>query len=794
MSEDYFLIGNCSLFNPDWYLQRYPDVAYSGLDPAEHYLLVGGLFQRDPGPDFDTQAYLKAHPEVAASRQNPLLHYLMNHSNTTIHTAESSPSWHSLTVNDIRHAQPADNDTFDWLAQTNDPYTILNVPTPLKGHTGYLCARLRLRTPSPTITARWYLDTGQGYNEQQVLTLPLRDQETREIILLAKAPLAGLRFDPQDEPGLFSIEELSLKVLPVEDAEQRMLAELTDWGAPSHARIHLQRAANQLGRAWHTQLTRAYQDALMARHSPSYAEWRAHAEADLPDRIAQVHARVQEHPYQPTFWIWMDEPPGSTGGTPNPHPLASQLYPHWQMLTAWPATADPHTYVLRLNAMDRLPTHALLWLADAAQHHPNARVIYADEDEQDAQGQRHRPHFKCDWNPDLHLSQDAIGHCCALRADDVLRIRNTPQLDQVPWGDWVFALRPPVSASDVVHLSDVLLHGEPEAPASDTDQRPAATLRRDWLMAQGNPAEVLPGLAQGQYRIKPALPAPPPPVSLLIPTRDRLNLLEPCVRSILTRTTYPHYEILILDNGSIEPATLQFFQTLCNTEPRVRVIRDDRPFNFSALNNRGVAEARGTMIGLVNNDIEVISPDWLDEMVRHACRPDIGCVGAKLYYEDDTIQHGGVIMGLGGLAGHAHKHADRATPGYRRRLWVTQNLSAVTAACLLVRKAVYEQVGGLNEEALTVAFNDVDFCLRVQAAGYRNLWTPYAELYHHESRSRGQEDTPAKPARFMAEVRFMQQQWPAQIAHDPCYSPHLSRTREDFSLRDILSRAPELRG
>ena len=189
------------------------------------------------------------------------------------------------------------------------------------------------------------------------------------------------------------------------------------------------------------------------------------------------------------------------------------------------------------------------------------------------------------------------------------------------------------------------------------------------------------------------------------------------------------------------------------------------------------------MIGLINNDVEVISPEWLTEMVSHSLRPEIGCVGAKLYYTDDTIQHAGVIIGLGGVAGHSHKYFPRTSSGYFYRLKIIQNLSAVTAACLVVRKSIYEQVGGLEESNLSIAFNDVDFCLMVREAGYRNLWTPYAELFHHESKSRGDENTRDKVERFHSEIAFVKDKWGDTLSHDPCYNPNLTLAREDFSLR-----------
>ena len=282
------------------------------------------------------------------------------------------------------------------------------------------------------------------------------------------------------------------------------------------------------------------------------------------------------------------------------------------------------------------------------------------------------------------------------------------------------------------------------------------------------------------------VPTPAPLVSLLIPTRDKREVLEVAVRSILDKTTYPNFEIVILDNGSVEPQTLQWFEAVQRNESRVRVLRYDLPFNYAAINNFGEKHARGSIIGLINNDVEVISPGWLTEMVGHVCRQDVGCVGAKLYYSDGTIQHGGVIIGIGGVAGHSHKYAPANAYGYFSRLLLTQAVSAVTGACLLVRRDVYREVNGLDEQNLAIAFNDVDFCLKVRQAGYHSVWTPYAELYHHESVSRGSEDTPEKAARFQAEAEFMMKKWGEQLKRDPYYSPHLTLDREDFSIGGVV--------
>jgi GT2 family glycosyltransferase len=285
-------------------------------------------------------------------------------------------------------------------------------------------------------------------------------------------------------------------------------------------------------------------------------------------------------------------------------------------------------------------------------------------------------------------------------------------------------------------------------------------------------------LPHGHYRVHWGLGERPPKVSLVIPTRDRVDLLRTCVESLLERTDYPDFELVVVDNQSRDPEALAYLASL-EADGRARVLRYDAPFNYSAINNWAVARCDGAIIGLLNNDLEVISPGWLREMASHALRPEIGAVGAMLYYPDDTMQHAGVILGIGGVANHAYLGQPRGWPGHGGRAKVAQNLSAVTGACLVVRRAAFERVGGLDE-SLEVAFNDVDFCLRLRAAGLRNVWTPFAEFYHFESASRGSDDTPEKAARFRGEVERMQSRWQEQLYWDPAYNPNLTLFGTDF--------------
>ncbi len=283
----------------------------------------------------------------------------------------------------------------------------------------------------------------------------------------------------------------------------------------------------------------------------------------------------------------------------------------------------------------------------------------------------------------------------------------------------------------------------------------------------------------GAYlRVKYALPPERPLVSILIPTRDRAPLLRKCLESIFARTDYEKYEVIVLDNESREAETREYLESLGE---RVRVERIEGPFNYSRLNNRGVELARGSLVLLLNNDIEVMNDSWLSEMVSHAVRPEVGMVGARLWYPEGPMQHGGVILGAGGIAGHAHAGI-RHEHGYFARAHLTQNFSAVTAACALVKRDLYQQLGGLDEVNLAVAFNDVDFCLRLREAGYEIVWTPHAELRHDESASRGFEDSSAKQVRFLAEIDYMNATWGEALHNDPFYNPNLSLGEDLFTL------------
>jgi len=339
------------------------------------------------------------------------------------------------------------------------------------------------------------------------------------------------------------------------------------------------------------------------------------------------------------------------------------------------------------------------------------------------------------------------------------------------------------------HIPWVLYHWRQEGNASFSQSymdRCAEAARRavtEHLARTGQDRVTVSKLADcpGWVEVRRAPPEARPLVSVIVPTRDRADLLAQCADGVLTKTDYTPLELLIVDNGSSEPETLALFERL-KADPRVRILDAAGPFNFSALNNRAVAEAKGEIVLLLNNDISVIEPHWLDELVAHAVRPNVGAVGARLLFPDGSVQHAGVVIGLGGVAGHLYYGGRGDTGGYYHHLAITRNMSAVTAACLAIRKSVYEEVGGLDADNLAVAFNDVDFCLKIRAAGYDIVWTPHAELFHHESASRGEDIAPAAKARFDAEVAVMRDRWGDILERDPFYNPVFSLQHADYQL------------
>ncbi|WP_223269799.1 glycosyltransferase [Nostoc sp. 'Peltigera membranacea cyanobiont' 213] len=449
------------------------------------------------------------------------------------------------------------------------------------------------------------------------------------------------------------------------------------------------------------------------------------------------------------------------------------------------ATGD---FIALLDHDDLLTPDALYEIALLLNKHPEADMIYSDEDKIDETGKLRDPFFKPDWCPDSFLSRMYTCHLGTYRralVNAVGGFRTGYEGSQ----DYDLVLRLTEKTTQIFHIPKILYHWRihPQSAASKPDQKPYAVIAAekalvDALARRGEHGRVTQaGNLVGHYIIRYTI-KDYKLVSIIIPTRDLGNTLDKCLTSIFEKTTYPNYEVILIDNGSQEENTANVISKWQQKESsKFKCYRLDIPFNYSKINNYAVNKAKGDYLLFLNNDIEVITPDWIDAMVEQAQRPSIGTVGALLLYPDNTIQHAGVVMGIGGVANHSHKHYPVNSPGYFGQILTVNNYLAVTAACLMCRREIFELIGGFEEE-LAVAFNDVDLCLKIVEKGYKNIYLPHVMLYHYESKSRGCEDTPAKVARFIQETTYMQKKWKNFIEYDPCYSINLTFKREDYSI------------
>ncbi len=566
--------------------------------------------------------------------------------------------------------------------------------------------------------------------------------------------------------------------------------------------------------------------ALAHRSQTGYAAWIARFDRIGPEERARIRAEIAGWEALPRVTVLMPV------HDPDPRVLDAairsvqrQLYPAWELCIADDASTDPavprliarsaaedarirtvrreaNGHIARatndalalasgaccafLDHDDLLAETALYEVAKVVREDPGLVLVYSDEDKVDARGHRFEPHFKSNFDRELLQGQNYVNHLCAVRTDALRALGGLrPGFEGSQDHDLLLRLTETLPRDAVRHIPKVLYHWRAAAGSGTFSDRALARAEDARLRAlaevaarRGARAERGP---QGFNRLVRLLPKPAPLVSVVIPTRDRADLLAVALDGLFHRTDYPNIDVVVVDNDSREEATRALFARWAD-EPRLRVLPVPGPFNFSDLSNRGAAAARGGVLLFLNNDIEMLEPGWLTELVSIACESDIGAVGAKLLYPDGTLQHGGIVLGVGGIAGHSHLGIAGDAPGYFARMQLTQEVSAVTGACLAIRAEVFAQVGGFDAEALAVAFNDVDLCLRLRRAGYRNVWTPYARLIHHESKSRGPEDTPEKRARFEAESRVMRERWGPELRADPYYNPNLSRASGHFRL------------
>ncbi len=601
----------------------------------------------------------------------------------------------------------------------------------------------------------------------------------------------------------------------------------TIWRQPSWllrmGRAFVTHGTRGLNREWRTL------DYLFGIGQQQYTRWvRLFDTLTDADREA-IDRRIEEMQIRPTFSIIIPvhNPSASILGKAI-ESVVAQRYPDWELCIADDCSDQPHVrkildefqsadvrircrhsevqenisaasnaalelatgeFVTFLDHDDELAEHALYMVAEEINRYPQADLIYSDEDRLDFAGRRECPYFKTDWNPDLLLSQNMVCHLAVFRRQLILesgglRIGFEGSQDH----DLVLRCSERTSEDRIRHIPAVLYHWrrtpgsvsrEPEsaAVASDAGARAIGEhLSRRNVTAD---VEVIVGRGSRHYRVRYALPSPPPFVSIIIPTKDRVDLLRQCIDGLLKDTDYGNMEIIVVNHESEEPATQEYFDNLKRYES-IRVLKYEGAFNYSAINNFAVRESKADILCLLNNDTEITHSDWLTEMVSHAVRNEIGAVGAKLLYPDDSIQHAGVLIGYGGGAGHTFCGLPIETPAELGRLEALQNVSCVTAACMVLRKSIYEAVGGFDEKLFAVGYNDVDLCLRIRSAGYRIMWTPYARLYHHESASRGNSQTAAEQDRDLRERYSLRRRWSRQIASDPNLNQNISIDHLDY--------------
>ncbi len=697
-----------------------------------------------------------------------------------------------------------------------------------------------------SVISKIYFDMGQGFCEKDCLSQQLRTGKTRKrLVFLEKKPLA-VRYDPTTCATDFSIDTLRFGPVTTQFAISRMLKRVMACRSIPAIKntIDLRRHINK--KALREQLTFAevlyqyYKQTYIFRDSTdpvSYRQWQEKYENTEEYQALSITQGMARFKHRPTVSIVM--PVYNVAEEFLCKAIESvlqQSYAKWELCITDDASTEQHVqkvlqhyaqldsrirvhyakrngnisvasnqalalttgeYVALLDHDDQLAEHALYFMIEAVNKNPQAQMFYSDEDKLDKRGQRSSPYFKPDWNQDLFYAYNYICHFTMIKSS-VVEALGGFRVGVEGSQDYDLFLRviKYLEFRNIAHIPRILYHwrmlsGSTASNASEKSYTVGAgvvALKDHFASLGKNKVIVEPGENPNSYRVRYPIPDKEPLVSLIIPTRDMLEALKPCVESIIEKTDYDNYELLIIDNQSSNKETLDWLASM-QTNPRVSVLKYNHEFNYSAINNFAVNNARGSIVGLINNDIEIIEGQWLREMLCHAIRPEIGCVGAKLLYPDNTVQHAGVVLGIGGtpgisgVAGHVFKGFGAYELGYFSRAALPQNYSAVTAACLLVRKTVFQDVGGLDEKNLKVAFNDVDFCLKVREAGFRNLWTPYAMLYHYESKSRGYEDTAVKQKRFQSEVACMKLRWSEALLNDPAYNPNLTLSDEESGLK-----------
>ncbi len=708
----------------------------------------------------------------------------------------------------------------------SDPYFKLDSTNGVQPE-GWCRIRFAAEADTGCLAPKLYIDEGSGFGEASTLRFPFPTGKRQQFVSRLP-PNRALRLDPCEHATRFRFTDvevtefgrLPFAVFLAHQFARGLASAPREAVADLRCMISSARQHGWVGIRQHVKR--------MLGGVADYAAWVSSFDTLTDDKLDRYHQRALTLPEKPLVSVIVP-----TYNTPKRllkeclDSVLAQTYPNWQLCIADDCSTTPHVrrlltdycasdnrikvvfrernghisaasnsalklatgeFIALLDHDDVLRPHALSEVMERY-NRDHFDIAYSDEDKLDSTGRRFAPFFKPDWNPEFFLSNNYMSHLTVLRRSLVESVGGfRPGFEGAQDYDLFLRATHSTNPSRIHHIPMILYHWraiEGSTARSDSEKNYAweagLAALRDHLQIAGASASVKPGVIPNTFRVTWAVPNPAPLVSILIPTRDRVDLLRACIESIRNRTTYSSYEIIIIDNESALPETFALFERL-SADVNVRVLKFDGPFNFSAMNNFGASEARGSVLAFVNNDIEVIEPAWLDELVSYAIRSEIGAVGAKLLYGNDSVQHAGLIVGVQGIAGRSFQGIGRDDPGVNGRAALAQTVSAVTAACLVVRKTVFEQVGGFDAVDLKVAFNDVDLCLKIREAKFRNVFTPHALLYHHESASRGEDSTPENAARFACEIETIQHRWKHALQYDPAYNPNLTIDQYDFGL------------
>ena len=728
------------LFATSFYLEQNPEVAKAGENPLAHYLAKGSKEGRDPNPLFATSFYLEQNPEVAKASENPLVHYLAKGAKEgrdpnplfdSLYYVNDHPDVEKDGVNPLFHyVQTGFKEGKNPNALFDSSYYLDQIPNAVKNNVNPLVDYLnggvkKGINPSPLFNTSYYLDRYPDVKKSGINPLAH---------YIAKGCKEGRYASPLVEN--ITYKPLISIIIPIYNVEAIFF------------RKAVKSVLNQIYRNWELCIVDDGSD-------------KAHIKSMLAG-CAKTDPRIKVS--------FLRKNQGIAAATNKGLAVAEGRF------------------VGLLDHDDVLTRDALYEIVKSI-NKKRADIIYSDERIISAEGKYTGAFFKPDFSPDLLFSHNYITHFLVVRKSLVDEVGGfSSQYDGAQ--DYDLLLKLTEKTIKICHVSKELYRWRSISTSTSADPNEkhyADEAGKKALEAALDRREIAGKVLKTEkrffYRVKRDL-LDHPLISIIIPFKDGADYLKSCINAILVKSRYQNFEIIGINNNSQKSETLNIMDRLSDADKRVTFYDYDVNFNFSQINNYGVGLANGDHIVLMNNDVEIINADWMESLLEHSQRDDVGAVGAKLYYSDNTIQHAGVIVGITGFAGHAHRHFPRHADGYMNRLKCIQNISAVTAALLMVKKKLYQETGGLDEKKLSVALNDVDFCLRLRKKGYLNIYTPYCEAYHYESVSRGYEETPERKMRFNREIKYFQKKWGDVLdIVDPYYNPNLTTEAENFSLK-----------